>query len=174
MIFYANVCPPTLLSELKSKLNEGPLFRSVLPGNSSANKFSPLLLLKHTGFEKSLHDVLFEKSAFSPSPGQLESICELLPKLGTAVDKMVPGIWNKVFSELIMHGFPCMSKAVDVIDTIMKDPSRASVLKKFMSDGDGEQMEDACSSQHGDLLVLINALDNCISESMSGYHLPAE
>nr|GFB43546.1 auxin transport protein BIG [Tanacetum cinerariifolium] len=67
-----------------------------------------------------------------------------------------------------------VSKAVDVIDTIMKDPSRASVLKKFMSDGDDEQMEDACSSQHGDLLVLINALDNCISESMCGYHLPAE
>nr|GFA98881.1 auxin transport protein BIG [Tanacetum cinerariifolium] len=68
-----------------------------------------------------------------------------------------------------------VSKAVNVIGTIMKDPSRASVLKKFMSDGDvDEQMEDACSSQHGDLLVLINALDNCISESVSGYHLPAE
>ncbi|GJR24096.1 auxin transport protein BIG [Tanacetum coccineum] len=262
---YRNVYHKTLLSTFGD-------------GQSSANKFSPLLLLKHTGFEKSLQDVLFEKSAFSP--GQLESICELLPKLGTAVDKMAPGIWNKVFSEIIMHGFPCsnqvpsgfllssilsikgiisvlygllkvikakgittiqaevrfeilesvlsaktdrvfsslhgqcdaihgslteslegldygsffslknmyeflrdinarevvdssvnecvVSKAVDVIDTIMKDPSRASVLIKFMSDGDvDEQMEDACSSQHGDLLVLINALDNCISESVN-------
>nr|GEY44576.1 auxin transport protein BIG [Tanacetum cinerariifolium] len=257
---YKNVYHKTLLSTFGD-------------GQSSANKFSPVLLLKHTGFEKSLHDVLFEKSAFSPSPGQLESICELLPKFGTAVDRMAPGIWNKVFSKLIMHGFPCsnqvpsgfllssilsikgiiyvlhgllkvikakeittiqaevrfeilesvlsaktdrsltdslegldyesffslknmyeflrdinaqevidssvnecvVSKAVDVIDTIMKDPSRASMLKKFMSDGDVDvQMEDACSSQHGDLLVLINALDNCISESVSGYHLPAE
>ncbi|KAI3669933.1 hypothetical protein L6452_41423 [Arctium lappa] len=247
-------------------------------GQSSANRFSPILLLKHTGFEKSLQDVLFEKCAFSPC--QLESICELLSKLGIAVDKMAPGIWNKVNFELRMHGFPCnnqvssgfllscilsikgiiyvldgllkviyaketisieaevrheilesilsiktdrvfssihgqcdaiygnlsyglegfdyrsfftmknmyeflkdinarevvdscvnecvVSKAIDIIDSIVKDSTRASVLQNFMSDGDdSERMEDAFSSQHGDLLVFIDALENCNSESVN-------
>ncbi|XP_071733833.1 auxin transport protein BIG [Rutidosis leptorrhynchoides] len=233
------------------------------------NKFSPLLLLKHTGFEKSLHDVLFEKCAFSP--GQLESICELLSKVGSAVDKTAPGIWNKVYLEHIMHGFPSsnqvssgvllscilsikgvifvldgllkvikgkditpitdtvcrqilestlsirtdrvfsslhgqcdaiyenlsdvlngfdfrsyftmnnmyeflkdingrevvdssinecvVTKAIDIIDTIMKDPSVASNFT--------DKMEFAFSSQHGDLLVLIDALDSCNSDSVN-------
>ncbi|KAI3784947.1 hypothetical protein L1987_44055 [Smallanthus sonchifolius] len=263
LLTYRNVYQKTLLSTFGY-------------GQSFDNKFSPLLLLKHTGFDKSLQDVLFEKCSFSP--GQLESICELLSKLGTAVDKMAPGIWSKVFLELIMHGFPCsnqvpsgfllscilsikgiisvldgilkvikakkitsleaevrheilesilsikadavfsslhgrcdaiyeslsddldgfdyrsfftmknmygflrdinvkevvdisvnecvMSKAIEIIDSIMKDSLRSSALKYFMSDGDvSEQMEDTYSSQHGDLLILIDALDNCNSES---------
>ncbi|KAK9067154.1 hypothetical protein SSX86_014479 [Deinandra increscens subsp. villosa] len=39
MIFYPNVCPPTLLSELKSKLREAPLARSVPMGNASNHMF---------------------------------------------------------------------------------------------------------------------------------------
>lgn len=260
---YRNVYQKTLLS-------------TFMDGQSSANKFSPILLLKHTGFDKSLQDVLFEKCAFSPC--QLESICELLSKLGTAVDKMAPGLLNKVFLELVMHGFPCSNqvpsgfllscilsikgiisvldglvkviaqkaiisieaevrreilesvlsiktdkvfsslhtqcdaiyeilndglevfdyrsfftmknmydllrdinardvvdssvsecvvlKAIDITDSTMKDPSRASLLKKFMSVGDfSEEMDD--TSQQGDLLVLIDALDNCNSESVN-------
>lgn len=255
LLAYRNVYQKTLLSTFGD-------------GQSFENKFSPLLLLKHTGFDKSLHDVLFEKCSISP--GQLESICELLSKLGTAVDKMAPGVWNKAFLELILHGFPCsnqvssgfllscilsikgivsvldgllkvikakeitsidaevrneilesvlsikadgvfsslhghcdaiygtlsddlegfdyrsfftmknmyyilrdinakevvdisvnecvVTKAIEIIDNIMKDSVRSSVLKHFRSEGD-------VSEQHGDLLVLIDALDNCNSES---------
>ncbi|KAI3768455.1 hypothetical protein L2E82_19139 [Cichorium intybus] len=244
--------------------------KTLLSTFGDTNKFSPLLLLKHTGFEKSLQDVIFEKCAFSPS--QMESICELLSKLGASVDKMAPGIWNKVFLEFTMHGFPCnnqvpsgfllsciltikgivsvldgifkvinskeitsitrleilesileiktdrvfnslhgqcdaiygslsdglegfdymsyftmknmyeflrdinsgevvdstvnecvVSKAVDTIDTIMKDPLKAPVLKFFTSDGDvSKQIQE-----RGDLLVFIDALDNCNSESVN-------
>ncbi|XP_023737665.1 auxin transport protein BIG [Lactuca sativa] len=249
--------------------------KTLLSTFGDTNKFSPLLLLKHTGFDKSLQDVVFEKCAFSPS--QLESICELLSKLGTAVDKMAPGIWNKVFLEFTMHGFPwnnqvpsgfllsciltikgivsvldgilkmikaeeltsitrleilesileiktdrvfnslhgqcdaiygslsdglegfdymnfftmknmyeflrdingreavdssvnecVVSKAIDIIDSIMKDPSRAPVLKFFMSDGDlSKELDDTFGSQRGDLLVFFDALDNCDSESVN-------
>ncbi|KAD4888024.1 hypothetical protein E3N88_20097 [Mikania micrantha] len=262
LLRYINVYQKTLLSTLGD-------------GQRFDNKFSPLLLLKHTGFDKSLQDVLFEKCSFTP--GQLESICDVFSKLGTSVDKMAPGIWNKVFFELIMHGFPCNNQApsgfllscilsikgiisvldgllkvitvkkvipieaevcheildsillikadavfsslhgqcdeiygrlgddlegfdyrsfftlknmygflrdinvkevvdisvnecvvlkvIEIIDNIMKDSSRSSLLKYFMYDGDvSGQLDDTYSSQHGDLLVLINALNNCNSE----------
>lgn len=71
----------------------------------SSDRFSPLLLLKHTGFDKSVQDVLLEKGGLKP--GQLGCVYELLPKLGATVDKMALGIRSKVFWEMGLHGFPC-------------------------------------------------------------------
>ena len=61
-----------------------------------------------------------------------------------------------------------VSKAVDIIDSIIKDPSRAQLLKFFMSDGDlSKELDDRFGSQYGDILVFFDALDNCNSKSVN-------
>lgn len=67
--------------------------------------FSTLLLLKHTGIDKSVQDALLEKSGLNSC--HLESVYELLSKLTVTIDKMAPGIRSKVFWEFLLHGFPC-------------------------------------------------------------------
>ncbi|KAI5665767.1 hypothetical protein M9H77_15620 [Catharanthus roseus] len=77
-------------------------------GNVSAGSFSPLLLLKHTCFDKCRQDELLQKLGYNPC--QLESLYELLTKLNEIVDKTVPGFQSKVFWEFALHGFPCHSQ----------------------------------------------------------------
>lgn len=241
----------------------------------STDKFSPLLLLKHTGFDKSMQDALLEKGGLTP--GQLDFVYELLSKLESTVDKMAPGIRSKVFWEIVLHGFPCcleipsgilmtcilcikgivsfldglvkvkdargiicvetavrrrilesvstlkfdrifesihgkcdsvhrslgevmngfdysslfimknmeeflrdinarevvdssineciITKVIDTMDSLRKDPSREVTLKFLFSVEDmPEQIKDLYGEESGDLLVLIDSLDNCISE----------
>ncbi|KAK2986274.1 hypothetical protein RJ640_021843 [Escallonia rubra] len=262
---YIHVYQKSLLSTLTSR-------------HQTADSFSPLWLLKHTGFDKSMQDVLLEKGGVDSC--QLEFLYELLSKLGVIVDKMAPGIRFKAYWEFVLHGFPChldihsalllscivsikgiinfldgllkiidargiicvdnevscqlitsvltiqfdrifdslhgtcgevhrrlsngmedfdysslyvmkgmeeflrdinyrdvidssiiecvVTKAVDTMDNLRKDPTRAVVFKFFLSAGVvSEQIKDLYSSQHGDLLVLIDSLDNCISESVN-------
>lgn len=78
-------------------------------GFSSADRFSPLLLLKHTSFDKSKQDEVFEKMGYDPC--QLESVYQLLPKLSETIDEMVLGYRSKVFWEFSLHGFPCNPQA---------------------------------------------------------------
>ncbi|PON82110.1 E3 ubiquitin ligase, UBR [Trema orientale] len=67
-----------------------------------AGRFSHLLLLKHTGFEKGLLD---EIEKIHTSSAQLESVFNLLPKLDAIIDQRASGDSN--FScEFILHGFP--------------------------------------------------------------------
>ncbi|KAA8547874.1 hypothetical protein F0562_004303 [Nyssa sinensis] len=70
----------------------------------SGDRFSPLLLLKHTGFEKCMQDELLEKGGLNSC--QLESVYDLWSKLDGTVDKMGSGIISKVFWEFVLHGFP--------------------------------------------------------------------
>ncbi|CAK9175800.1 unnamed protein product [Ilex paraguariensis] len=241
----------------------------------SADRFSPLLLLKHTGFDKCMLDELFEKSGFNCS--QVGSIYELLSKLSKTVDKMSPGILYSIFWEFVLHGFPChlqvpsaiilscilsikgiisfldgllkvkdarefihldtevlhqiletvltiksdrifeclhekcesvysalsrglegpdycslfdmkhmeeilrvinatdvsdsgiyecvVTKAIDTMESLRKEPSRGDIFKFFVSMEDvSEPLKDLYGSQRGDLLVLIDSLDNCDSE----------
>ncbi|GFS30485.1 auxin transport protein [Actinidia rufa] len=72
----------------------------------SPDGFSPLLLLKYTGFEKCMQDELLQKDGINPS--QLESVYDLLSNLEGAIDKISSGIQsNKVFWDFVLHGFPC-------------------------------------------------------------------
>ncbi|XP_057963954.1 auxin transport protein BIG isoform X2 [Malania oleifera] len=66
--------------------------------------FSPLLLLKHSGFDKVIQNELVEKSGSNLC--QLESVCGLLQKLEVILDKRASGILSKVFWECMLHGFP--------------------------------------------------------------------
>lgn len=68
-----------------------------------ANRFSHLLLLKHSGFEKCLLD---ESEKIESNSVQLESVFDLLPKLDATINKRSSGILSKASLECILHGFP--------------------------------------------------------------------
>ncbi|GLT56357.1 hypothetical protein SLA2020_294010 [Shorea laevis] len=78
-------------------------------GQHEAGGFSPLLLLKHSQFDKSLQDDFLEKYGLSSC--QLESVLNILPKLDEAVNKKASGILSKMFWECMLHGFPSYLQA---------------------------------------------------------------
>ncbi|KAK7266596.1 hypothetical protein RIF29_19245 [Crotalaria pallida] len=69
-----------------------------------ASGFAPLLLLKHTGIDKSLQDELLERSG--SNAGELESCLTLLSRFDAAVDKKASGIVSRTSWESMFHGFP--------------------------------------------------------------------
>ncbi|KAK1310864.1 Auxin transport protein BIG [Acorus calamus] len=74
---------------------------------SNADKFSPMLLLKHTGFDKCKQNELLVKSGCS---SQLESICSILPQLDGITSKDENGGLDRVFHRCLFHGFPLNSE----------------------------------------------------------------
>lgn len=73
--------------------------------------FSPLLLAKHSCFEKSKHDILLEKSGCSLS--HLESIYGLLAKLDEIADEVDTGSIKGNIMRCLLHGFPSNSDYSD-------------------------------------------------------------
>ncbi|CBI16927.3 unnamed protein product, partial [Vitis vinifera] len=247
-------------------------------GQYHGDRFSPLLLLKHTGVDKCMQDGLLEKSGINPC--HLESVYGLLSKLDQMVKKRASGFLSKVFWECILHGFPShlqassgillscilsirgiicilegllkikdargnilmetevlqeildsvmtikcdrifeslhgnceaiyhslsagmegsdfsylfqmkqmegflrdinagevsdgsiheciVTKAIDMMDILRKDPSLAVIFKFYVSMVDvSEKVEELYGLQRGDLLVLVDSLDNCYSESVN-------
>ena len=247
-------------------------------GQYHGDRFSPLLLLKHTGVDKCMQDGLLEKSGINPC--HLESVYGLLSKLDQMVKKRASGFLSKVFWECILQGFPshlqassgtllscilsirgiiCLldgllkikdargnilmetevlqeildsvmtikcdrifeslhgncegiyhslsagmegsdfsylfqmkqmegflrdinagevsdgsihecivTKAIDMMDILRKDPSLAVIFKFYVSMVDvSEKVEELYGLQRGDLLVLVDSLDNCYSESVN-------
>lgn len=273
-----------LLEILSSLLNRYLLvlqkaFLSTLDdGQPHADKFSSLLLVKHTGFDKCIQVELFEKSRSNPC--RLESVYDLLSLVDATVDKRASGIVSKVFWESLLHGFPshlrtssgtllsciliirgiicildgllkindargnfCMdtevlcrildsvmtvksdkifgslhgkcesiyhslcvglegsdysslfllkqmekflmdinsrvlsdssvhewvvTKAIDTMDSLRKDPSKAIVFKFYLGVEDAsDQVKRLYGLQRGDLMALVDSLDNCYSESVN-------
>ncbi|KAL4322754.1 hypothetical protein S245_049914 [Arachis hypogaea] len=70
-----------------------------------ASDFSPFLLMKHTGIDKSLQDELLERSGCNE--GELQSVLGLISQLDAAVDKKASGVLPKAYWECMLHGFPC-------------------------------------------------------------------
>ncbi|KAL5723323.1 RING-type E3 ubiquitin transferase [Ranunculus cassubicifolius] len=68
------------------------------------DKFSPLLLAKHTEFEKCKQDELLEKSGLDPC--HLNAIYGLLPKLDNVLNGKVTGNINQIFVSCLLHGVP--------------------------------------------------------------------
>lgn len=61
-----------------------------------------------------------------------------------------------------------ITKAVDTIDSLRKDPSKSVLFQLYLgAEGVSEQLKDLYRLQHGDLLVLIDSLDDCYSESVN-------
>ncbi|XP_047314774.1 auxin transport protein BIG [Impatiens glandulifera] len=61
-----------------------------------------------------------------------------------------------------------VNKTIDLVDSMRTDPSRAVILRFFLSVEDvSEQVKALYGSQRGDLLVLIDLLDKCSSESVN-------
>lgn len=246
-------------------------------GLNSANMFSPLLLLKHSGFDKCVQDELLEKGWTNSS--QLVSVLDLLLKLDATVDKRAIGNLSRAYWESMLHGFPfniqspsgillsCVlsirgiiyvldglirikdargnilletellgqildtvmtvkfdrifesihgkceaiyrslnvglegsdisnlflmrhmegflrdinargvgdssihelitTKAIDTIDSLRKDPSKSVIFQFYLGADVSEQLKDFCGLQSGDLLVLVDSLDDCCSESVN-------
>ncbi|KAK9267895.1 hypothetical protein L1049_010332 [Liquidambar formosana] len=80
-------------------------FLSTLDNSQNhADGFSPMLLLKHTGFDKCMQDELLEKSGSNSC--HLDSVYDLLSKLGATINKRASGIVYKVCWECMLHDFP--------------------------------------------------------------------
>ncbi|XP_010261103.1 PREDICTED: auxin transport protein BIG isoform X2 [Nelumbo nucifera] len=77
-------------------------------GICHADGFSPLLLLKHTGFDKCAQDELLEKSGFDCC--QLQSVYDLLSKLDGIIAIRGLGNMAHIFLHCLLHGFPCHSQ----------------------------------------------------------------
>ncbi|THU64013.1 hypothetical protein C4D60_Mb01t21950 [Musa balbisiana] len=73
--------------------------------------FSPLLLAKHSCFEKSKQDILLEKSGCSLS--HLESIYGLLAKLDEIAEEVDTGSIKGNIMRCLLHGFPSNSDYSD-------------------------------------------------------------
>ncbi|XP_042008662.1 auxin transport protein BIG-like [Salvia splendens] len=58
-------------------------------------------------------------------------------------------------------------KMVDMANSLKGDPSRISIFKKFLSMQDSSENKNFQESQRGDILVLFDALDYCLSESVN-------
>lgn len=246
-------------------------------GLNSANMFSPLLLLKHAGFDKCVQDELLEKGWTNSL--QLVPVLDLLLKLDATVDKRAIGILSRAYWESMLHGFPfnlqspsgillscvlsirgiiyildglirikdargnilletellgqildtvmtvkfdrifesihgkceaiyrslnvglegsdisnlflmkhmevflrdinargvgdssihelIITKAIDTIDSLRKDPSKSVIFQFYLGADVSEQLKDFCGLQSGDLLVLVDSLDDCCSESVN-------
>ncbi|XP_008230303.1 PREDICTED: auxin transport protein BIG [Prunus mume] len=68
-----------------------------------ADGFSPLLLFKHSGFDRCLQDELEKTGTYS---FRLESVLDLLVKFDAIIDKRASGILCRVSWECMLHGFP--------------------------------------------------------------------
>ncbi|KAK9116429.1 hypothetical protein Sjap_015376 [Stephania japonica] len=73
-------------------------------GKSYADKFSPLLLLKHTEFDKLAQSEVVQNDGIILS--ELESAYSLLSKLDGIVARSVSGHVDRVFLSSLLHGFP--------------------------------------------------------------------
>lgn len=59
-------------------------------------------------------------------------------------------------------------KAIDILSSLKKDPSKAVIFKFYVGTEDvPQQAVDLYGPQRGDLLVVISSLDNCHSESVN-------
>ncbi|XP_057769810.1 auxin transport protein BIG [Salvia miltiorrhiza] len=58
-------------------------------------------------------------------------------------------------------------KMVDMANSLMEDPLRSSIFKKFLSMQDTSENKNFQESQRGDILVLFDALEYCLSESVN-------
>lgn len=61
-----------------------------------------------------------------------------------------------------------VSKVVDIVNNLKKDPSGSGVFRYFLSaEGASEDIKDLYGSQRSDLLFLVQSLDNCNSEAVN-------
>ncbi|KAG6720767.1 hypothetical protein I3842_03G077400 [Carya illinoinensis] len=72
------------------------------------------------------------------------------------------GVGNTDIYELVI------TKAIDTIDSLRKDPSKSVIFQFYLGAEDvSEWVKELHGLQHGDLLVLIDSLDDCCSESVN-------
>ncbi|GAB4828001.1 hypothetical protein Ancab_040036 [Ancistrocladus abbreviatus] len=63
---------------------------------------------------------------------------------------------------------PLVTKAVDIMDSLYRDSLKSIVFKFYVGAEDvSEEAVELFGSQRGDLLVLIDSIDNCLSESVN-------
>ncbi|KAL5582074.1 hypothetical protein UlMin_014516 [Ulmus minor] len=117
-----------------------------------ANRFSHLLLLKHSGFEKGPLDELEKISANS---SQLESVLDLLPKLDAIVDKRASRISSKASLEFLLHGFPFNLRIPTAIllSSVLSIRGIISVLEGLFK---VEDMRENASKETGSLCRILD------------------
>lgn len=72
------------------------------------------------------------------------------------------GVYSSVYECIV-------TKFIDIITNIRREAPKASIFKYFLSiERVPEQLNDIYRAQRGDLLVLVDSLDSCSSESVNG------
>ncbi|KAJ4833094.1 hypothetical protein Tsubulata_001074 [Turnera subulata] len=105
-----------ILSSLLSRyLNvyQKAFLASISDGQHNTDRFPSLLLLKHSSFDKCLHDELLKMTGNISF--HLDSFFDLLRKLDVSIDKRATGVQSKVFWEAMLHGFPCQLRTPSAI-----------------------------------------------------------
>ncbi|XP_073003648.1 auxin transport protein BIG [Typha latifolia] len=158
-----------LLSTLKAYLHilDGAFLSVLDPSRSSTNHFSPLLLLKHVGFDKPKQDFLREKSGCNMS--QLEVVYDLSLKLDGITSEVVKGNIDCIFLRCLLHGFPshsdssngallsCILVIRDVICTL-------DGYLKIRGDKDQIDAEVFCQLMETVMAIKSDKIFRCISE----------
>ncbi|XVF71321.1 hypothetical protein PTKIN_Ptkin12aG0027900 [Pterospermum kingtungense] len=61
-----------------------------------------------------------------------------------------------------------VTKTIDTMDALRKDPMKSKIFKFYLGAEDtSEQLKELCGSQHGDILVLMDSVANCYTESVN-------
>lgn len=150
------------LFEVLSSLLKGYLyaiqdaFVSVLDFQHCADGFSPLLLLKHTVFEKHVQHELLEKSRYHH---RLESICSLLPKLEELVNKEASGVAAQAIRRSLLHGFPSLpgTSSGELVSCILTVEGIVHVLDGLL------KVKNARSDFHLEIEVVRQLLDSVMA-----------
>lgn len=114
---------------------------------------------------------------FESLEGKFDHICQTL-KMGPDAPDYVSLFIMKRMEEFLqsinkakdvdrsIHEY-IVVKMVDMANSLKGDPLRSSIFKFFISMEDTSENKTFQESQRGDILVLFDALDHCVSESVS-------
>ncbi|KAF8389895.1 hypothetical protein HHK36_024413 [Tetracentron sinense] len=132
-------------------------FLSTLDTNRChADRFSPLLLLKHTGFDKCMQDEILEKSGSNPH--QLESVYGLLSKSNGIVAER-SGNLTQIFWGYLLHGFPShlRTPSAALLSCVLSIRGIICVLDALL------KIKDAGANHHVGIDVLPQLLDSVMT-----------
>ncbi|KAG6408148.1 hypothetical protein SASPL_131151 [Salvia splendens] len=114
---------------------------------------------------------------FESLEGKFDHICQSL-KMGPGAPNCISLFIMKRMEEFLqsinkekdvdrsIHEY-IVVKMVDMANSLKGDPSRTNIFKKFLSTQDTSENKNFQESQRGDILVLFDALDYCLSESVN-------
>ncbi|KAM6549341.1 hypothetical protein CsatB_021017 [Cannabis sativa] len=124
-----------------------------------------VMKIKYDKIFESIHDkcdAIYHSLVIGMGESDYSNLFLLAHMEGFLRDITVRGVSDSNICECII------TKAIDTMDSLRKDPTKFSVFKFYLGVEDvSEKLKELFEFQRGDLLVLLNSLDNCFSESVN-------